>query len=323
MKLRYFLGIATIVGLTVFNAHVASAQETGGQALEIAPPVVNLTADPGQTITTQVSLRDISSNDLFVTSEFNDFTAAGEDGTPKIIMEPTEDNPYSIRDWIAPIAPLTLKPREIKNLPITIRVPADAAPGGYYGVIRFTGTPPELDSTGVSLSASIGALVFIRVNGVANEKLALESFEISKDGNIGTFFEASPLTFSQRLRNTGNTFVQPAGVVTIKDTFNRTIATLGVNQPPRNILPGTIRKFDQPLDRSVIGDKRLFGRYTAEVKITYGTQTLTETMTFWVIPYKLIGGGIIALVALFFILRFLVQRYNRQIIKKAQNQRRR
>ncbi len=58
----------------------------------------------------------------------------------------------------------------MKNLPITINVPANASPGGYYGVIRFTATPGKLDQSGVALSASLGALDFIRVNGDAKNR---------------------------------------------------------------------------------------------------------------------------------------------------------
>jgi hypothetical protein len=43
-----------------------------GQALEIAPPVVYLTINPGQTAKTQIYLRDISSGDLIVTGEADD-----------------------------------------------------------------------------------------------------------------------------------------------------------------------------------------------------------------------------------------------------------
>src|SRR5579872_6683381 len=56
-----------------------------GQALEIAPPVVELTANPGQSINTQIYLRDISSGPLIVSGEADDFAAAGENGTPKIL----------------------------------------------------------------------------------------------------------------------------------------------------------------------------------------------------------------------------------------------
>lgn len=292
---------------------------TSGQALEIAPPVLNLTANPGQTLNTQVSLRDISSSALIVTGEVNDFVASGEDGTPKILLDESEPNPYSLKDWVAPLPELTLQPRQIENLPVTINVPADAAPGGYYGVIRFTATPPELEGQGVSLSASLGALVLLRVSGDVQESLTIEEFSVSRNGTAGTLFESMPIQFIERIKNTGSVHLQPAGQVTITDMFGKKIAAVNVNLPPRNVLPQSIRKFEQSLDSSVLGNKQLFGRYTADLRVTYGEsgKEVLASTTFWVIPYKLIGIAIVGLVIAFIALRIAIRRYNQHIIKKA------
>lgn len=38
-------------------------------------------------------------------------------------------------------------------------------------------------------------------------------------------------------------------------------------------------------DKAVIGDRMLFGRYTADLTVTYGTDSkVTETVAFWVVP---------------------------------------
>lgn len=325
------LFLTSVTGLTVLAlcfeligpAALVAAQSTNqgtGQALEIAPPVLNLSGNPGQTIKSEISLRDVSTSSLVVTGEVNDFTAGGEDGTPKILLEEGETSPYSMKEWFAPLARLTLKPREIRKLPVTIHIPANAAPGGYYSVVRFTATPPELEDTGVSLSASLGALVLLRVNGQAQEGLEIADFSVVKDGKTNTLFESTPLTFVTRLKNTGTVHEQPAGQVTITDMFGKTTAAVNVNLPPRNILPGSTRKFESPLDKSVIGGKKLFGRYTATLKMTYGSnkQVVTSQTTFWVIPYRVIGIAIAAMIITFFALRIMIRRYNQHIIKQAQ-----
>lgn len=297
-----------------------SPNSTTGQALEIAPPVINLTANPGQVLRTQISLRDVSPGKLLVRGEVNDFVAAGEDGTPKILLEETEPGPYSLRPWIGALPELILEPRQIRNLPVVIKVPANAAPGGYYGVVRFTATPPELDGTGVSLSASLGSLILVRVNGDADEKMEIAEFFVSKNGRRGTLFQSAPVQFTQRIKNTGNIHQQPAGQVTVTDMFGKKVAATNINLPPRNVLPDSIRKFEQPLDSTVIGNKKLFGRYTATMNLTYGTdkQVLTQSLTFWVIPYTLIGIILVVLIGGFFVLRTLIRRYNKSIIKRAQ-----
>jgi hypothetical protein len=340
---RSLLSIVTLLGLTSVvilapairaNAAPTPAPNSGtGQALEIAPPVVNLTANPGQTIRTELSLRDVSTGKLLVSSQVNDFIAAGEDGTPKILLDAGEESPYSLKSWITPLSSLLLSPREIKKLPVVIKVPATAAPGGYYGVVRFTASAPEMKDTGVSLSASLGALILVRVNGAAKENLSIETLTVNtvpggtydekNEGKPAAVFQSTPIQFVERIKNNGNVHEQPSGQVIIRNMFGKTIAAVNVNLPPRNILPASVRKFRQPLDKEVIGNKQLFGKYTAELKVVYGAnkQTVSKTTTFWVIPYSLIIGVIIALVVGFFALRIAIKRYNRAIIKKARSQR--
>lgn len=300
----------------------APTGQGGGQALEIAPPVITLTADPGQTLRTQIGLRDVSTATLIVTGEVNDFTASdGEDGSPKILLDPGETSPYSMKTWIRPLAELTLKPRQLENLPVVINVPRDAAPGGYFSVVRFTARAPELEGTGVSLSASLGALIFVRVNGAANEKLSFKEFAaVQPNGQKSTLFESLPITFVSRIENKGNVHLQPAGQIIIKNMFGKTVAGINVNLPPRNILPGSTRRFESPLDKAVLGKTQLFGRYTADIRVTYGDskQVITERMTFWVIPWKLIGFGILGLIIAFLVLRRMIRNYNAAIIRKAQ-----
>jgi hypothetical protein len=320
------LSLAALITLSIgASASAATGSNTpsptlSGQALEIAPPIITLSANPGQTIQTQISLRDISSGNLLVTNEINDFVASGEDGTPKIIMDSSADiNPYTLKGWISPIASLLMTPRQIKSLSVIITVPANASPGGHYGVIRFTAAPPELHQTGVSLSASIGSLVLITVNGKVKEGLTLAEFSTNKGGHSTTLFESKPVNFTERIKNIGNVHEQVVGQVTIDDMFGKKIAAVNVNLQARNILPQSIRKFDQPLDSSVLGNKFLFGHYTAHLNLSYGAekQSLVSTLGFWVIPYRLIGGSILVLVGGFFGLRNFIRRYNQRVIRKA------
>lgn len=317
----YLVIIGALLASTWLAPISSAAEELSGQALEIAPPVLTLSVDPGQTINTEIKLRDVANGPLIVSGQVNDFVAAGEDGTPKILLdeEAEADNPYSLRRWVAPLPELRLEPGELQDLPVTINVPANASPGGYYGVVRFTARAPEVEGQGVSLSASLGTLILVQVKGDAKQSMEIEEFAVSKDDKIGKLFTAAPLDFIVRAKNTGNVHLQPTGQIIIKDTFGKTVAGVNVNLDKSNVLPSSIRRFEAPLDKSVIGKKMLFGRYTAELTMTYGAdgKTMTEKISFWVIPYKLILGLVLALVIGFFVLRQMLRNYNRRIIAKA------
>lgn len=309
-------GLATVAHLTTANA----ATQKAGQALEIYPPLINLKGDPGETLKTNISLRDVANSPLIVSNEINDFTADGDSGTPKILLDNKEPSPYSIRDWINPIPKVLLNPKEVHKMKVTIHIPDSAAPGGYFGVVRFTGQAPSVEGTGVGLSASIGSLVFVRVNGQANEKMSTDSFYTSGDGeHKKIFFGKVPVQFVEKLKNEGNLYEQPTGMVTITDMFGHKVASLLINMQKRYVLPGSTRKFTQSLDKSAIGNKMLFGRYTVKMEVTYGAnkQRLVESTSFIVIPWRLIGGAIIALIVLYFVLRTLIKRYNRHIINQS------
>ena len=313
-----------IFGVILFIAPTANAQQPTpgtGQALEIAPTIVTLDVDPGETVEVEIQLRNVSNEELIVTGEINDFLASDEQGSPNIIMEDQaqdfEDNPYSMRAWAQPIQPLLLEPGEIETLTAPFIVPDNASPGGYYGAVRFTGTPPELEGTGVSLTTSIGTLMLATVSGESDKNAAIEEFKVEKDGSSGSFFESTPLQLIQRIKNTGNVHIQPTGQVLITDMFDRRVASANVNLGQQNILPESIRRFEQDIDSSLIGDRRLFGRYTADLELEYGEdKILTDTLTFWVVPYRLIAGIIVVFVTALLAIRYALKRYKQKIIKQ-------
>jgi hypothetical protein len=322
LRIIAWAAVAVVAVGASFSVAKLSSAQTGqgtGQALEISPPVMTLTTDPGKTIKARINVRNVSKTDLVVKGEANDFVAEGEGGTPKVLIGDNQSSPYSIKDWITLPASITLVPQEIKTMQVTINVPADASPGGHYGVIRFTGTPPSLGGQGVSLSASLGSLILLSVNGNVKENLSVEEFSVNKNGKTGTFFDSTPTQIVERIKNTGNTHEQPAGSVTITNMFKKNVASFSYNPQSRYILPGSIRKFDQSLKHELNG-KLLFGKYTATLAILYGkdySQQLNSTITFWVIPWKIILIIIVGLIAAFFILRFAIKRYNKAVIRRS------
>lgn len=322
LTLTAALGIAGLLFVSLAPAWAATSSTTtdpqSGQALEIAPPLISLTVNPGQTITSQISLRDVSSGDLVVTNEVNDFVAAGEDGTPKILLNNDSNNPYSLKKWVSPLPSLLLAPHQIKNLTVTFHVPANASPGGHYGVIRFSGVPPELHSTGVSLQASLGSLVLITVRGNIKHALSVQEFSVNKNGKTGKLFQSAPVNFVEKIKNTGNVHEEPNGLVTIKNMFGKIVGAVNVNQPPKNVLPGSTRKFSEPVDKTAYGNSHLFGRYTATMDLKYASgQELRATTSFWIIPYKLISMVVAILVGGFFGLRQLMRRHDRRVMEQA------
>lgn len=289
---------------------MANAQTNAGQGLEIAPPLLDIKANPGQVVTAQIRVRNVTRDSLVVKAQFEDFVAQGEEGQPRILLNTNEKSPYSIKDWLNAPANVTLAPQQREVVDVTITIPKDASPGGHYGVVRFTGTPPELGETGVSLSASVGTLMLVNVSGKVTQSAKVAELYASHGNKRGSLFEYGPITFTTRVQNTGNVHFQPKGTLQVTNMFGKNVYVGQFNQDNRNILPGSIRKFQQTMDK-----KLLFGRYNVRADVVYGTdsQITSAKTSFWVVPYKLIAIAILAIAALI----FAFKRYNKFIIKRA------
>lgn len=293
-----------------------------GQAFSISPPLIELKADPGQTVTASIKLTNISQSPLVMQAQANDFAAKDETGDPNIIFENSETDLSLIHNWVSLPQAFTMASKEVRMINFPINVPKDAEPGGHYVVIRFTGSPPGLEGSGVALSASIGSLVLLRVSGTVEQRASLASFYSATTGLAETsFFETGPITFVERIKNDGNIHIKPTGIVQVTDMFGRLINNLPVNTTSADsktssgsILPHSVRRFTQELTKTW-----MFGRYTAVLSLTYGdpAQTITQTTVFWVIPYTLIGAVLLGLALLFLALRWGIKRYNQYIIKRS------
>ena len=291
------------------------AAATPGQGLEISPPVLELNANPGQTVTAQIRVRNVASGELIAKGKADDFGPGdSEDGQPKLLLDEQGATRYSLKYWVQSVPDLRLAPQELKTATVQIAVPTNAEPGGHFGVIRFTAVPPDVQGTGVALSASVGTLVLLRVAGNITENVKLAGFSASQDGKRGSFFEHGPVDFTVRLENDGSVHEKVQGTIDVTSTFGKKVGSVAVNDKGGNVLPGSIRKFQQQLST-----KALFGHYTAKLSLSYagGTKKLNQTLGFWVIPWRLILLILVAVVVLGYLLRLAIRRYNEHIIAQA------
>ena len=308
-----FTLLATVMFIFPVNAESANA----AQGIEISPASVELNAARGQTYDINLKITNVTASSLVYSTSVNDFSSADETGAPSISFDSVLPKTASITTWVQTIPEFELKSHEQRTVTVKIVVPNNAEPGGHYGVVSFSGKAPSLESTGVGLNASAGALILIRVDGDIVEKASLSSFYSAQDNKQNWFFEYSPITFVTRIKNEGNIHVKPVGNVEIHDMFGNIVKTLEVGDVKSSVLPSSIRRFDAQYDGSW-----MFGKYTANLMIGYGTtgQAITSTIDFWVIPYKLILAVIFIAATVIYVLRRLISVYNKRIIEKAKNE---
>lgn len=315
--------IATTLFLVGFNTISVSAQTANtnaAQGIQISPTLVKLNASRGSTYNVNLTVTNVTGSDLLYKTSVSDFGASGETGSPHIFINTKLSPAASIRTWVDTIPQFTLTSHQSKTITAQITIPTNAEPGGHYGVIQFSGNAPTLNSTGVGLSASAGVLMLITVAGNINQQANLDSFYTSPsvNGKESSFFEAGPVYFIVRIQNVGNVHVEPAGNISVTDIFGNVVSTVPVNQDKSNVLPNSIRRFVG----AKVNKSWMFGMYTANLTLGYGNhgQAITNTITFWVIPYRLILVILLVLITVIYILRRMIKVYNRRIIENAKNE---
>lgn len=324
-KNTFVIGFAIISVLLVASATASAEESTSAQGLQISPAKVELNAAPGKTYDIKLSVTNVTSSELVYSSTVSDFSAADETGSPKITIDTSMPKTASIRSWVSGMDEFRLNPRQSMTIDAHISIPLNAEPGGHYGVLSFSGAAPDVEGTGVGLSASAGVLMLIRVDGDVTEEASIASFYSGNLDKPNFFFESSPIPFVVRVKNEGNVHIKPVGSIEVSDMFGNSVASVPVNDTKSNILPDSIRRFGgSKSDKLQISTKGLmFGRYTAQLTLgSYETtgKTLARSISFWVIPYKLVLAVVIAIGAIIFIIRRSMRLYNRRVIERYKNE---
>ena len=286
---------------------------TGAFGLAVSPPTLSLTMNPGEVRTEKIIIENVTNQATTYYPEKDDFVAPkDESGTPTFISEEKTSSTYSLSKWLTiSKASITLASKEKQVVDVTISVPANAEPSGHFGAVLFGTIAPNTEGTGTGLQGKIGTLILVRVAGDAKENGVVASFTTDK-----SIYQKPPVNFVSRIRNLGNVHFAPSGEIVIKDIFGRKIDSLKINDVAGNVLPDSIRKFENKWEKSVLP-----GLYKAELLLSYGTpqKSLTASVSFWILPWVQILIGLAILVVVILLLVLGMKRYNRYIVSKAEN----
>lgn len=315
------IAVVSLLGLIPLDtASAAQTASVGGNALKISPVREDITMDPGTTKTVDIFLTNLTSVPAQLRGVINDFTASGdESGHPNIILDENQSAPsHSLKQFVDPISNFTLGAGAQRTIKVTIRVPKGAAGGGYYGAVRFYPQSAPGDKS-LNLTASVGSIILLKVNGAISEKMNVASFDVRRGDNAAFFFTSNKnLTNVVRFQNLGNIQLEPFGKMQLK-RFGKVVGEYEVNtlDPKGNVLPDSIRRFDTKLSKL-----NSFGKFTLEGNFGYGStgQLVTAKATFYVVPvaYIVVAGVLLVLlIALIFVLPRVIRGYNRRILRRA------
>lgn len=265
----------------------------------VGPGKSEIEVSPGETIIQEISVTNrISANRTFLI-EVEDIEGSS-DGSSAVSLTGKERGPYSIRDYISfPKDSLVLDLGERARIPISVTIPPDAEPGGYYGsVLISTVQDSKSDVASAPKSpiiARVGSLFFVRVRGEVETKGKTLSLSIL---NGKWWHESGPIELGVLYENTGSVHINPYGEMSVRNMFGEEVGF--VELEPWFVLPKSLRIREITWDREF-----LLGRYTVVAKVNRGYEDIVDevSVSFWVLPWKIVGGSFLILFVIIFSLR--------------------
>lgn len=270
----------------------------------VGPGQVNLTMQPGQSKKVYLSVSNRTGVAKVFTLSVEDAKGSDNPNQP-ITLLGSGHGPYTLKDYLhIPQTKFILQNMQRARVPVTVTLPADAEPGGRYGSVLVSITSTSNDTNAVTGAAPasavvsrVGTLFFITIPGSHDIRGQLKSFTTIPNRS---FFFHGPINFGILFQNTGSLHLDPYGEISIKNMSGTEVQHFDLQ--PWFAMPKSLRTREVTFDRSF-----LLGRYTATLTLHrgYGDTVDTKTISFWVIPWKLLAGVFVGLFLFFLLIRFI------------------
>lgn len=213
MKKIFLSAIALTLMVGLFSPALAGAQTNDNESITLAPVSSKYKADAGKTITDKLTIVNDGKTayDFIVYSR--PYSVTNEKYEPNFTDTPANADAYG---WVRfAKTKFHLEAGATVEVPYTVSIPKDAAPGGHYGVI-FAETQPAGEQTGansVVRKKRVGSILYATVNGEYITSGEVVSTTIP-------FWQLQPPLHAESLvKNTGNSDFTNDIVYTVKDVF--------------------------------------------------------------------------------------------------------
>jgi hypothetical protein len=305
-------GLALVVATLSFGTIHAADPSTF--FLQISPSPLVETLKPGRATTVELQIRNAGTGTENLKIQARSFKFSSSSGDITLDDKTVPE----IAPWISYSAPtFTVQPGQLYSENVTFNVPASAGFSYSFALMvsRQSSVTAQDGSTALQGSIAVFSLINIDKPG------ASRTLDIVKFTTKHSWYEYLPAQLSVELKNSGNTIVLPAGNIFIQRGANdkTPLSTLPVNGTKGYVLPGTTRTFTAtwndgfPVYKTVdtadgtqkqqlvwnwgdLGKLRI-GRYTAKMVAVYNDGQhdvpIMAEVSFWIIPWRLLGGALL------------------------------
>lgn len=308
--MNLFRALTVVLFFVVLSPVLVHAQNSAGVSINRA--TIESPADPGDIMEESFEVTNLSNEEQTYYIFTRDIVGVRDGNAPEFAREGQELTGFEISTWIdLPSEPLVVPAGGKATVDFTINVPENATPGSHFGGVFVSVEPPKFREIGASVGYDVASIVSIRISGDAIVNAQIREFSTEK-----IIHGSTDVTFTVRVQNTGNVLVRPFGPLEVYNMFGRRVHTATFNDTAGGVFPGTIRDFTQDW----IDENPGFGRYQAVLSLIYedngGNRTIDATVSFWILPMKIIGPALLALVVLLLVSYFGVRMYVRRAVQQ-------
>lgn len=274
----------------------------------VGPGKFELELAPGQSRTVELMVTNRMGEPKRFKFEIED-TAGSSDGSSAITLLGQQEGPYTLRDYVQiPEMEFELEHGQKARIPVTVSLPLNAEPGGRYGsvVVSTVSRDAELNPEGNALPSSaivsrIGTLFFVTTPGDVEREGKLAAFS-TKGSKL--FYNQGPVDFTIAYENTGSVHVNPYGELRIRNMFGDEVGYVQLD--PWFAMPASLRTREFSWNREL-----LIGRYTATLQLNRGYDDIVDeaSVSFFIVPWKLIAVVFGALFIIIFSIRLVFSRF--------------
>jgi hypothetical protein len=306
--------VISILSIVFYANTDVHAQQSNEFSLQVSPSPLVLTAKPGETSDTELRIKNLGTKKADIQVELRQFDYDSnteqinlkDDKVPQEIANAVKFDSYTF----------TLEPNESIIRNVRVGAPKDSKFAYSFAIVlKKTNIEVPKDKTRkIKGEVAVFTLLDIDKDGV-KRSAKVNLFSVDKKST-----DYLPITFKTKLENNGNTFLRPYGNIYVSRSKNSTnpIAVLPVNPNGSYILPDTKRTVSTQWQdgfprRETTSDgktkvvwnfkdlnKLRIGKYHAKLVAVYNDGKrdvpIESSVTFWVLPWKIIGAFIVFLV---------------------------
>jgi hypothetical protein len=271
----------------------------------VGPGRTEVVVRPGETVTRYITVGNRIADGRTFTLSVEDMSGTA-DGSENVVLLGDQSGPYSLREYISfPADSITLNLNTRATVPVTISVPPNAEPGGYYGAVLVSTVDTSENTTTAAqrspVIARVGTLFFITVPGEVEISGELQELSTTNDQ---IWFQSGPIDFNVVYENTGSVHLNPYGEIRVTNILGEEVGYVQLD--PWFVLPKSLRLREVTWDREF-----LLGRYTITAMVNRGYDDIidTQSLVIWVLPWKVLLAVFTVLFVIFFVARFFFRTF--------------